>query len=93
MLPDTGVYRPRVISLAVPIPDMPPDSGNAEAYEQVLRRFNLDGADAAQFDESMSALELAGLDWEAIEMRFQEHLARRELEELFASGELPSLGG
>lgn len=91
MLPDTSLDRSRLISLVIPIPDVPPDSG--EAYAQTLRRFTSDGAEAALFDESMSVLELAGLDWEAIEMRFQEHLARRELEELFASGELPSLGG
>jgi hypothetical protein len=97
MLPETGLERPRVIPPVVPGSQLPQasahESVDAEAHAQALRDFMCDGSEGALSDETLKALELAGLDWDIIEMRFQEQLARSELDELFASGELACLWG
>ena len=51
-----------------------------------------DAPPVALSDDGLQVLDRAGLDWEIIEIRLQEYLAHREIEELFASGDLPCLG-
>jgi hypothetical protein len=97
MQSETARNRLQVPSPALYLKDLPGDTSNAEAEARAVSPFAADahGSELAHPHRSAhdAALEAAGLDAAAIEMRLQELQARRELEELFASGELPPLGG
>lgn len=92
MQSETALNRLQVPSPALYLKDLPGDSSNT-----AVSPFAADapGRELALRHRSVydAALEVAGYDIAAMEMRLQEHHARRELEELFASGELPFLGG
>ena len=68
---------------------------DSESHERRTIAFGRATGDAPPVelsDVGLQVLERAEADREIIELRFQEYLAHREIEELFASGDLTCLG-